>query len=121
MKRTHAPTLIGIVGITAGGTILFGFPVGKVEPAMPTIKVPGAYPYEETVQLPAATPVPESSPLPSSAPFPYPDSRAPASVRDSQTANARRPLTAESRARGSIQIQWSGQILWIFGGAPCGC
>jgi hypothetical protein len=118
MKRTHAPTLIGIVGITAGGTILLGFPVGKVEPAMPTIKVPGAYPYEETVQLPAATPVPESSPLPSSAPFPYPDSRAPASVRDSQTANARRPLTAKAVREAAFKYNGVAKFCGFLAALP---
>ncbi len=33
--------------------ILLGFPIEKVEPAIPTIKVPGPYPYETPVQVPA--------------------------------------------------------------------
>ena len=99
MKRIHAPTLIGIIGIAGGLMIMFAFPVGKLEPAVPTVKVPGAYPYEETVRVPAPPPVWDSSPLPSPAPFPYSGSAPSLSAsqdRDSRTANARRPLTAKA-------------------------
>jgi hypothetical protein len=96
MKRTHAPTLIEFIGVTGGVMILLGFTAGKVEPAMPTIKLPGPYPYETPVQLPAPPPVPESSPLPSPAPFPYSEPVAPASVHDSRTGDARHPLTAKA-------------------------
>jgi hypothetical protein len=98
MKRTTAPTPIGIIWITGVAMVLFGFPIGKVESAIPTIKLPGAHPYETPVQVAVPPPIPESSPLPSPAPFPYPypDSLAPASVHDSRTANARRPLTAKA-------------------------
>ena len=99
MKRTHAPTLIGIIGTAGGVMILLAFPVGKVEPAIPTVKVPGAYPYEETVRIPTPPPVAESSPAPSPAPFPYPESSpslTAAQDRDSRIANARRPLTAKA-------------------------
>jgi hypothetical protein len=95
MKRTHAPTLYGIIGIAGWLTILFAFPVEKVHPAVPTIKVPGAYPYEEPVRIPAPT-ILESSALPSPAPFPYRDSVAPVAVSSSRVASARRPLTAKA-------------------------
>ena len=79
--------------------IMFAFPVGKLEPAVPTIKVPGAYPYEETVRVPVPPPVWDSSPLPSPAPFAYRESSPSLSAsqdRDSRTANTRRPLTAKA-------------------------
>ena len=99
MKRTHAPTLIGIIGIAGGLMIMFAFPVGKLEPAVPTVKVPGAYPYEETVRVPVSPPVWDSSVLPTPAPFPYRESSPSLSValdRDSRTASTRRPLTAKA-------------------------
>jgi hypothetical protein len=77
--------------------VLLGFPVGKVEPATPSVKAPGPYPYETPVQVPVPPPAPESSPLPSPAPFPYPDSLAAAfPVRDSRKEDVRRPLTAKA-------------------------
>jgi hypothetical protein len=118
MRRTHAPTLIGIVGVTVGVTVLLGFSVGKVEPATPTVKVPGAYPYEETVQVPAATPVAESSSLPSPAPFPYPDSRPPASIRDSQTANGRRPLTAKAVREAAFKYNGVAKFFGFLAALP---
>jgi hypothetical protein len=78
--------------------ILFVFPIGKIQPAIPTIKVPGAYPYEETVRILAPTNS-ESSVLPTPAPFPYPESSRSLQVsqdRDSRTANPRRPLSAKA-------------------------
>ena len=79
--------------------ILFAFPVAKVEPAIPTIKVPGAYPYEETVRVPAPPTISETSVLPTPAPFLYRESSPSLSAsqdRDSRTANARQPLTAKA-------------------------
>ena len=79
--------------------IMFAFPVGKLEPAVPTVKVPGAYPYEETVRVAVPPPVWDSSPLPSPAPFPYRESSPSLSAsqgRDSRTANTRQPLTAKA-------------------------
>jgi hypothetical protein len=102
MKRTHAPTLIGIAG---GLMILFVFPIGKIEPAVPTIKVPGAYPYEETVRIPAPM-ISESSVLPTPAPFPYRESSPSLSAsqdRDSRTANVRRPLTAKAAREAAFK------------------
>jgi len=98
MKKTHSPTLIGITGIAGGLMILFAFPVGKVEPAIPTIKVPGPYPYETPVQVPAPQTA-ESTVLPTPAPFPYAESSPSVSEahdRDSRTVNARRPLTPKA-------------------------
>lgn len=75
--------------------VLLALSIDKIYSAIPTIKVPGAYPYEETVRIPA----PESAVLPSPAPFPYPES-APSLLatqdRDSRTAKSRRPLTAKA-------------------------
>jgi hypothetical protein len=99
MRKTHAPTPIGIIGIAGGLTIMSAFTIGKVESATPTIKVPGAYPYEETVRIPAPPTFSESSVLPTPAPFPYPES-APSQLaaqnRDSRAENTRRPPTAKA-------------------------
>jgi hypothetical protein len=98
MRRLHATTLTGIIGIAGGLMILLGFPIEKVEPAIPTIKVPGAYPYETPVQVPAPD-LAESTVVPTPAPFLYRES-APsltaAQDRDSRTANTQRPLTAKA-------------------------
>jgi hypothetical protein len=98
MKKTHSSTFIGITGIAGGLMILCGFPVGKVEPAIPTIKVPGPYPYETPVRVPAPQTA-ESTVLPTPAPFPYAESSpslSEAHDRDSRTVNARRPLTPKA-------------------------
>jgi hypothetical protein len=98
MERDHATRLIGIIGIAGGLMIMFAFPIGKIEPAVPTIKVPGPYPYETPVQVPVPT-ISESSVLPTPAPFPYVESSPSLSAardRDSRTANPRRPLTAKA-------------------------
>ncbi len=87
--------------------ILLAFPIGKVEPAIPTIKVPGAYPYETPVQVPAPT-ISESSVLPTPAPFPYAESSPSLSAsqdRDSRGANARRPLSAKT-VREAKNVAW---------------
>jgi hypothetical protein len=99
MKRTHVPTLIGIIGIAGGLTFLLAFPIEEIESAVPTIKLPGAYPYEEPVRIPSSPPIPESSPLPSPAPFSYRESSRSLSLaqpRYSGIANARRPLTEKT-------------------------
>jgi hypothetical protein len=121
MRRTQAPALIGSVGIAGGVMILVGFPIGKVEPATPSIKVPGPYPYETPVQVPAPPPVPESSPFPSPAPFPYRDSLAPAPVRDSRIENARRPLTAKAVREAAFKYNGVANFLWISGSTSCRC
>jgi hypothetical protein len=106
MRRTHAPTLNGIIGIAGGLMILFVFPIGKVEPAIRTIKVPGAYPYETPVQIPAPPPVSDSLVLPTPAPFPYRESSLSLSAsqdRDSRTTNSRRPLTAKAAREAAFK------------------
>ena len=108
MKRLHATTLTGIVGIAGGLLILLAFPVEKVEPAVPTIKVPGPYPYETPVQVPAPA-VSESSVLPTPAPFPYPESSSSlmaAQDHDPRTENTRRPLTA--KAVREVALKYNG-------------
>ena len=99
MRRTHAPTLIGMIGIAAGLMLTFALTIAKLESATPTIKVPGAYPYEETARVPAPPTISESSVLPTPAPFPYPES-VPSQLitqnRDSRTENRRRPDTAKA-------------------------
>jgi hypothetical protein len=104
MERAHSTRLIGIIGIAGGLTLLFAFPIGKIEPAIPTIKVPGPYPYETPVQVPAPD-IAESTVVPTPAPFPYRQS-APAEARDSRTANARRPLSA--RAVREVAFKYNG-------------
>ncbi len=99
MKKHRATKLIGIMGIAGGLAILFASPAERVHSAIPTIKLPGPYPYETPVQVPAPPPVSDSSPLPSPAPFPYFESLPSLSAtqdRDSRTANARRPLTVKA-------------------------
>ncbi len=97
MKKTHSSTFVGISGIAGGLVILFAFPVGKVEPAIPTITVPGPYPYETSVRVPA--PAFSESVLPTPAPYPYAESSPSLSAapdRDSRTVNLRRPLTPKA-------------------------
>ena len=99
MERDHTTRLIGIIGTAGAVLIVLALSIGKIHSAIPTIRVPGAYPYEETVQIPAPPPDPESSALPWAAPFPYEESSPSVSVapnRDSRTTNARRRLTAKA-------------------------
>jgi hypothetical protein len=99
MRRTHAPTLIEVIGIAGGLMIVSAFTIGKLESATPTIKVPGAYPYEETVRIPAPPTFSESPVVPTPAPFPYrgsEPSQLAAQNRDSRTENTRRPPTAKA-------------------------
>ena len=101
MKRHRAATLIGIIGVAGGLTILVALPAERVHSATPTIKTPGPYPYETPGQVPAPPPPPvsDSSTLPSPAPFPYPESSPSPSGprdRDSGTKGARRPPTAKA-------------------------
>jgi hypothetical protein len=96
MERDHTTRLIGIIGIAGAVLIVLGLSIEKIYSAIRTIKVPGAYPYEETVQVPAPPPDPESSLLPSPAPFLYRDSLTPALVRDSRITDVCRPPTAKT-------------------------
>ncbi len=78
--------------------ILLAFPAERIHSAIPTIKVPGPYPYETPVQVRAPA-ISESSVLPTAAPFPYPESSsAVSSAPDhaSQMPSARRLLTAKA-------------------------
>ncbi len=78
--------------------ILLAFPAERIHSAVPTIKVPGPYPYETPVQVRAPA-ISESSVLPTAAPFPYPESSsAVSSAPDhaSQMPSARRLLTAKA-------------------------
>jgi hypothetical protein len=96
--RFSAATLMGIIGIAGALTILLAFQIEKIASLIPTIKIPGPYPYETPMRIPAP-PVAESPPSPSPAPFPYPKSSPALSVakdRGSRIANARRPLTAKA-------------------------
>ena len=89
---------MGSIATVGGLAALLAFPVEKIQPAIPTINVPGDYPYEETVHIPAPT-FPESAAEPSPAPFPYLESglRASAQTFDSRTAHSRRrPLSAKT-------------------------
>jgi hypothetical protein len=102
LKRTHASTLIGIIGIAAGLTVLLALPIQKIDSAIPTIKVPGAYPYEEAVRIPMPTPSVEASPAPSPAPSLYRESSF-APVRGSRIANARRSLTPKAVRKAAFK------------------
>jgi hypothetical protein len=99
MKRTQARTFMGIIATAGGLTGLLAFPVEKIQPAIPTIKVPGDYPYEETVHIPAPT-IPDSAAVPSPPPpFHYPESGLLASAETSYSRTAhshRRPLSAKT-------------------------
>ena len=104
MKKTHSSTFVGISGIAGGLVILFAFPVGKVEPAIPTITVPGPYPYETPVRVPA--PAFSESVLPTPAPYPYAESSPSLSAapdRDSRTVNLRRPLTPKAVSQAAFK------------------
>jgi hypothetical protein len=86
--------------------ILFVCPIGKIEPAAPTIKVPGPYPYETPVQVLAPPPLSDSSALPTPAPFPYRESSPSLSAsrdRDSRTAKPRPPLTAKAAREAAFK------------------
>jgi hypothetical protein len=115
MKTTHSLTLIGIIGIAGALMILFAFPVRKVESAIPTIKLPGAYPYETPVQVPAPPTISESSVLPTPAPFPYAESSfasAAAGDHRPQVASARPPPPTAKAAR---------QAAFKYNGVPDFC
>jgi len=96
MKRLHKTTLIGTIGMAGG--LMIAFPVEKVEPAVQSVKVPGAYPYEENARVPAPIIV-DTSEVPTSVPFPYQQSSPPQPApqdRDSRTASARHPFTTKA-------------------------
>ena len=85
------------------------FCLGRIESAIPTITLPGPYPYETPVQIPAPPITSESSVLPTPAPFPYTMSSPSVSTpqdRDSRTVNARRPVTA--KAVREVAFEYNG-------------
>jgi hypothetical protein len=97
-EKNHASTLIGIIGIATGLTVLLAFPAERVHSQISTVKTPGPYPYETPARVPAPPLDWDSSPLPSPAPFPYTESSSSLSTyeRDSRTAGARHPLTPKA-------------------------
>jgi hypothetical protein len=105
LKRARASKLIGLIGTAGGLTILLAFPIGKSEPATPTIKVPRPYPYETPARVPTP-PIAELSPAPSPAPFSYPESSPSllaAQVRNSRITHARRPLTPKTVREAALK------------------
>jgi hypothetical protein len=116
MKGRRTTTLIGIMGIAVGLMILLAFPIGKVEPAIATIKVPGAYPYEEPVHVPVLA-IAEPSPTPSPAPFPYPES-APAQGDDSRVANTHRPLSPKTVRESAFKYNGVPSFWGFLAGLP---
>ena len=121
MKRIHASTLIGIIGIAGGLMIMFAFPVGKVEPATPSIKVPGPYPYETPVEVPAPPTISESPVLPTPAPFPYRESSSSVAAvhdRDSRTVNARLPPTAKAEREAAFHYNGVPNFVGFLAALP---
>jgi hypothetical protein len=116
LKRTHASTLIGIIGIATGLTVLLAFPIQKIDSAIPSIKVPGPYPYETPVSIPEEPSV-ESSPAPSPAPSLYRESSS-APVRDSRIASARRPLTAKAVRKAAFKYNGVANFCGFLAALP---
>jgi hypothetical protein len=102
LKRTHVSTLIGTIGIAAGLAILPGLPIQNIDSAIPSIKVPGAYPYDEAVRIPTPAPSAEASLAPSPAPSLYRESSW-APVRDSRIASARRSLAPKAVRKAAFE------------------
>src|SRR5262245_36177727 len=120
MKRSHSPTLMGIIATVGGLTALLTFPVENIHPATATTKVPGAYPYEETVRIPAPT-IPESSAVPSPARFPYSESGllSFAQISGSRRAHsARRPLSAKTVREAAFKYNRVPNFLGFLSGLP---
>lgn len=106
MKRRGSQEWNGILGGALGLAILLGFPAERSHSATPTVKLPGAYPYETPVQVPAPPAVSDSSPLPSPAPFPYQASAPSISApqeHDSRGTVARRPVTAKDVRKAAFK------------------
>jgi hypothetical protein len=117
LKRTHASTLIGIIGIATGLTVLLAIPIQKIESAIPTIKVSGDYPYEEAVRIPMPPPSAEASPAPSPAPSLYRESTS-APVRDSRIANARRSLTPKALRKAAFKYNGVANFCGFLAALP---
>jgi hypothetical protein len=96
--RFSAATLIGIIGIAGGLTILPTSQIEKNASLIPTIKVPRPYSYETSMRIPPPL-VAESSPSPSPTTSSYLESSPSLSttqVRHPRIANAHRALTAKT-------------------------
>jgi len=114
MKKPYAPNFIGSIRI-AGGLILFAFPIAKGQPATPTIKVPGAYPYEETVRIPTPPQtLSESSVLPTPAPILYRETSP--SLSASQDHGSRRSVV-----RRSLTPKAAREVAFKHNGVPYFC
>ncbi len=101
--------------------MLLSFPAEISRSATQTVTVPGPYPYETPLQVPVSAPVSDSSPLPSPAPFPYPESSALPSAtpdRDSQRANARRPLTAKAVRQAAFKYNGVANFCGFLAALP---
>jgi hypothetical protein len=121
MRKTHAPTLIEVIGIAGGLMIVSAFTIGKLESATPTIKVPGAYPYEETVRIPAPPTFSESPVVPTPAPFLYrgsEPSQFAAQNRDSRTENTRRPVTPKAVREAAFKYNGVPDFWEFLAGLP---
>jgi hypothetical protein len=90
------------MGAATGLPVLLALPIQKIDSAIPTIKVPGAYPYEEPERISTPPPSDEASLAPSPAPSPYRESSS-APVRDSRIANARRSLTPKAVRKAAFK------------------
>jgi hypothetical protein len=117
LKRTYASTLIEIIGIATGLTVLLAVPIEKIDSAIPTVKVPGPYPYETPVQVPAPPLVSDSSPVLSPAPSLYRESTS-APVRDSRIANTRRPLTAKAVRKAAFKYNGVANFCGFLAALP---
>jgi hypothetical protein len=95
--RFSAATLIGIIGIAGGLTILPTSQIEKIASLIPTIKA-RPYSYETSMRIPPPL-IAESSPSPSPTPFSYLESSpslSTAQPRHPRIANAHRALTAKT-------------------------
>jgi hypothetical protein len=87
-----------MIAIVGGLLTLLAFPVERTESAMPTIKVPGPYPYETPVEIPVPPPNVSEAAVPTPAPVTYRESSPSTAVsqdRDSRTASSRRRFTTK--------------------------
>jgi hypothetical protein len=95
--RLSAATLIGIIGIAGGLTILPTSQIEKIASLIPIIKA-RPYSYETSMRIPPPL-IAESSPSPSPTPFSYLESSpslSTAQARHPRIANAHRALTAKT-------------------------
>jgi len=98
------------MGIAGGLAMLLAFPTEIIYSGNPDHQSPGPYPYETPVQVPAPPPVRTRRPCRRLLLFRTPNRR-PIAITDSECPPA---TDGESRARGSIQIQWSSKFFVDF-------